>query len=189
MVEFSQPRDGAVPPAETDASAAFFVDRDPDLFAAILRYHDMVEFDLEALCNERSANGLPVTRKLLAQEAEYYNLQSLMDRIGSATTSPPSSSVKYILYVLHKEGSVYGPDTRIRRHKFDVPKAAEVFYTAKFSLQGLEEYPYTFLDEIQVILTDMNSSGVGDGFHWTMWAITSLGGGAMELVIRGDKEQ
>lgn len=183
MVEFSQNwNDGALS-AETDSSSAFFVDRDPDLFAAILRYHDMVEFDLETLCNDRSGIGLPVTRKLLAQEAEYYNLQSLMDSVSSAIITPPSPPIKYILYVIRKQ---YGSFTK---YKFDVPKAAEKSYTNKFSLQGLHGCEEGFLSQIQSILAELNQSGGSAGFQWTMWAITSLGSGGMELVIRGDKQQ
>lgn len=184
MVEFSQPRDG-VPATQTDASAAFFVDRDPDLFAAILRYHDMVEFDLMALCNERSANGLPVTRKLLAQEAEYYNLQCLMDRISSATIIPPSSAVKYELYIIRKEQ--YSNTTK--SYKFELSEVVGKQHSLGFPLSGLQTRPEVFLPVIQRIIIDKNMNEGSEGLHWTICAVTSANHESITVVIKGDQQQ
>src|SRR5438045_8431840 len=141
----------------------------------------MVEFDIEALCNERSVTGLPVTRKLLAQEAEYYNLQSLMDSIGSpaADSTPLSPVVRGELYLLFKSID------RVASCKYELFGPTEILTHPQ--LQGLRACSPLFLEYIQEILTRRNMSGLNEGCRWTLWVATYLAGDKMEIVIRGDR--
>ena len=68
-------------PQESTAGDAFFIDRDADLFAAILRYYDTNDYTDGSLEDASSCNTLhPVTPKSLLLE-QYYNIQSLEQKI------------------------------------------------------------------------------------------------------------
>jgi BTB/POZ domain len=188
MVDYAQHRN-QFPPAETQTPGSFFIDRDPDLFAAILRYHDMVEFDIESLCSGGEANTLPVTRKLLFQEAEYYNIQNLLDSITNIKSSPFVKYEYYVLVPYKKRGS----DTASRYCPpddcFELSEEIGKSYTTS-ALGRLQYADSTLLDQIQSTIAIKSRSSDGAEFRWTLWTATSQAKGiGMVIVIRGDRRQ
>jgi hypothetical protein len=78
MVQYEQQRNRAGP-REGSAHESFFIDRDHDLFDAVLRYHDTEEYVGGGYTGE---NPVPVvTRKGMLLEADYYSLPSLQKAI------------------------------------------------------------------------------------------------------------
>jgi hypothetical protein len=185
MVDYAQPRNQSPAEMQTPGSS-FFIDRDPDLFGAILRYHDMVEFDIESLCTDGSANTLPVTRKLLFQEAEYYNIQSLSESITSIKSSP---LVKYEchLFIPYKGRS---SDTYYQwDNGFELSEEIGKTYTTS-NLDGLQYADSTLLGRIRDLIGNNNRYSEGAGFRWTLWTATlQAKDNNMVIVIRGDRKE
>jgi hypothetical protein len=186
MMEYAEPQHQSTLAAR-QTPGSFFIDRDPDLFSAILRYHDMVEFDIESLCTAGSANT--VTRKLLSREAEYYNIQSLLDSITNITQS--SLLVRYQCYVFppskYKEDKLFQHDFR---HKpFELSEEIGKSYTAS-ALDGLQYADYALLVELENIIFDKTHNSDDAGFRWTLWkASCQEKNNGMVIVIKGDRKQ
>src|SRR5271169_3251383 len=74
MVGYEQQRNRAT--SSESSYDAFFIDRDPDLFAAILRYHDTDKYVGKALSTVNVSVACPcvVMPEALLLEAQYYNI-------------------------------------------------------------------------------------------------------------------
>src|SRR5271169_1163026 len=73
---------------------AFFVDRDPDLFAAILRFHDTGEC-IACELSGATEGRFEVTPNSLLREAQYYNMPSLEQQILNGSSDRPAVKYEY----------------------------------------------------------------------------------------------
>lgn len=177
MVQYEQERNRATP-AEPPSQKAFFIDRDPDLFAAILRYHDTEQYVGEPLNSTVSRMA-----KLLLLEAQYLNLPSLEQEIllekGSvekyefcsiSSNNPSNCSIPIDLEATR----VYAKQT----------------LDALFTSQGLR----SLLSRLSEELSDRNNAQPDDGYRWTLWAVTLFGAHSVptvyhiNVILKGTKE-
>ena len=131
--------------SEVQVLQAFFIDRDPDLFAAILQFYDTKMY----------AN-LPsnITPQSLHREAEYYGLQSLVEQIASKTRMRDKyefccvSSQGNVVLSLCNEAIVYGNSySGFEKLNLDLPVAIAL---------------------MSVISDELNKRNArSDGFSWT----------------------
>jgi len=148
MVQYEQQRNRATPP-ESIGQKAFFIDRDPDLFAAILRYHDTEEYQTPP------ASITPASLRL---EAQYYNLQSLEDEIPVTE----SSSDKYEICC-------------VGQPSYSVPLSEE---TAKAINPNLMAFVQLGSTRLVILLAEelrkRNTVEPPDGYRWTLWTVLGM---------------
>jgi hypothetical protein len=166
MVQYEQQRNRATPP-ESLNQKAFFIDRDPDLFAAILRYHDTEEYQTPP------AHITPASLKL---EAQYYNLQSLENEILVAK----STSDKYEFLCLTQAG----------QQNYSIPLSPEIARAAVPNLAGLTASPLNVIIAVAAELEERNNNHPPDQYRWTLWAITGVGGynQPINVILKGERE-
>lgn len=153
MIKYEQERNRAAS-SEPTGQQAFFIDRDADLFAAILRFHDTEEYEIPP------SN---ITPQSLRREAVYYNLQSLEEQI----IVQESLSDKYQFCYL----SSCDPYRLTLTLSNDAIKANSYSGFEKLNLD-IKGTPLV----IQLIEGELRirNSHV-DGYHWTLWAVTGAG--------------
>lgn len=153
MVQFEQ-QSNRTPSAESLIQNAFFIDRDPDLFAAILRYHDTEEY-------QKPAGSITPASLLL--EAHYYNLQSLEKEIVLAK----SATDQYEFCCLMSSG----------HRSYSFPLSKETGKASNPGLEALHQYAEisSYLARIEEELARRNTIQPPDGYHWTLHAVTGLG--------------
>jgi hypothetical protein len=154
MVQYEQQRN-RTSSAESSDNEAFFIDRDPDLFAVILRYHDTEEYDGKAV----SSSSI-VSPKSILQEARYYNLESLETEIVLEKSYPDKYEICILL-----------PPTWAH-HSFPISEEAAKTYTNR-NLDGLNEIQWNhYFVRLNDELTERNNQGE---YSWTLWAVTGTG--------------
>src|SRR5271169_688894 len=111
MVEYEQRR-LRLTSDETGSSPAFFIDRDSDHFAEILRYHDTLEYlgKVEIPTDDKVKST--ITPQSLLLEAQYYNIPSLEQKI----VLKQSRSVIYECYFIIPSVSPHGHTNGQFRH-------------------------------------------------------------------------
>jgi len=77
MIEWSEAKHDQSPATGCSRPPEYYVDSDPDLFSAILHYHDTDEYCGESLDDVSSARFSTVTPKSLLLEAQYNNIRTL----------------------------------------------------------------------------------------------------------------
>jgi hypothetical protein len=192
MVEYEQQRDRATSAGES--YDAFFIDRDPDLFAAILRYHDTDEYVGAALStagNEASTScTCAVTPEALLLEAQYYNIQSLEEKITSKQSSFVKYPIKYECCSIipgHLGSFAYS-----KAHLSSVPISEDAVKTYSFdhALNSLEFGDRDLIETIQEVVNKKNRQNSGNGYNWTLSAAVTAkqdqNYGAM-IILKGEK--
>jgi hypothetical protein len=190
MVEYEQQRMRTTS-TESSSQEAFFVDRDPDHFAAILRYHDTNVYSSQTLATDpRGTQYSVVTPRSLFLEAQYYNIPSLEEAIELEMKSP---AVKYEYCVIVPSGYPQivawerWLDTKVRLYGFALSEEAAKTYV-QHALDGLLDSGNPFLFEtIKEILKRKNLET--DDYSWTLWAARSAGEEKnMAIVMKGDRK-
>jgi len=157
MVEYEQSRN-RVASAEPDPSTqqAFFIDRDPDHFAAILHYHDTEEYF-------RAATGSSpfMSRKSLLREAQYYNIEPLEQDLSNDEFK--STKYQYSVFMEYYES----PD----HYSFPITEGTSDTYTSK-GLDALIKADASLLRRIDIHVKERNEAN--DGYTWTVLAVCDV---------------
>ena len=150
----------------------------------------MGEFDAEALSSVVSnpQSHPRITVNSLLHEAEYYNIQTLVDSI--AIKPPPSVKYEYYVIVPGEERyrtSLLWDYTNSSRYNFELSEDTARSYTNN-TLDGLHCANGDLLRTIQSILDNKNRL-YGDEFRRTLWAATTRDKDSnMGIVLRGGKQ-
>jgi hypothetical protein len=173
MVEFEQQRP-RTPSNDSSQENVFFIDRDPDLFAAILRYHDTSCHigDDDALMGIIACTGTKnsaFTTKCLLHEAGYYNIQRLEHEIRTTAHSP---TIKYEYCVLQG----------INIHTFPLAEEA----SKAFVKSGMIEWQVESLRILTRFMEGKNSPN-SDGYKWEICAILSVQVPKVIVVLKGQR--
>lgn len=187
MVDYEQRQDRETstlrPKNET-----FFVDRDPDIFAAILRYHDNEEYVGHSLSSPVS--NAAVTPKSLLLEAQYYNLSSLEEAIDRKQSTESTVAVKYEYCHCTLEWDPYGPEIEVHTPVATFPLWGET--AKKYADKGLDDFkkmPEEHALKIsQWLYRSKNHKDVANGYRWTVIGVVNHDAkNQYGIILRGDK--
>lgn len=190
MVKYEQQRMRTTS-TESSSQEAFFVDRDPNHFGAILRYHDTNEYSIQTLATAIDAHGAGcsgVTPRSLLPEAQYYNIPSLEEAIELEMHTP---AVKYEYCIIVPSG--HDPTlgrwqlSTVQLYHFALSEEAAKTYV-HHALDGLLDSGNSCLFEtIDEIAKHKNLEY--DDYNWSLWAATSAGEQKnMAIILRGDRK-
>ena len=174
MVKYEQQRLRATPESSSDV---FFIDRDPDHFAAILRYHDGVEYlgDIQSI----------VTSKSLLLEAQYYNIQPLEEELRTHEQSP---AVKYEYCMLwdnsfrttswERDGTmIISPLSEEAMKNYDGHALDGLLNASGFGL----------ISRVNQLVQHKNDAP-GELYNWSLCSATIVEERFAGIVLRGDKK-
>lgn len=181
MVEYEQNRNRATTPEPS--KDVFFIDRDPDLFAAILHYHDTEEYVGEELAATASyTKHIVVNPRSLLLEAQYYNLPSLEQeiRLKQSPQRQPGIKFEYCHCKLREQSSV---------------DQLATFPLSEELVKSLTTGPWTQLDPAASVhcmkwLENKNESEVSNGgYYWALYWATLINNGdnTFALIFKGEK--
>jgi hypothetical protein len=190
MVEYEQQRMRTTS-TESSSHEAFFVDRDPDHFASILRYHDTNEYSSQTLATDpRGTQYSVVTPRSLLLEAQYYNIPSLEEAIVREMKSP-AVTYEYCIIMPHPDipppHNVRWAPENVDVEYFQLSEAAGQTYSHR-ALDGLlDSGNYHLFGTVVHILGDREER-LKD-YEWTLWAARSAGEEKnMAIILRGDRK-
>ena len=171
-------------------SEAFFIDRDPDLFATILHYHDTDKYFGGSFHDVPSSSGhYGVTPKSLFLEAQYYNIQLLEREIMEKETA---STVKYECCIVTADDYGGFSSQRVKLSNLPLSKEAVDGYLVDHALNGLNLVDRYLLDTIMQFMTRWNTADTSNEYNWTIMAISTNGkpvenAGGVIVILKGEK--
>ena len=160
---------------ESSCQDAFFIDRDPDLFAAILRYHDTDEYLGDSLHDVPSESLQAVTPRSLLLEAQYYNIKTLEQKI--IEKQPSSTSVMYTLCIIkpHRYPDIdksWG-SWSVDLSYLPLSEEGAKSYSADRALNGLDLGNGYLHGTIKQMVDRRNAANQPEGYKWTISAVTA----------------
>jgi BTB/POZ domain len=184
MVEY-EPRTRATDSDDSpdpSTQQSFFIDRDPDQFAAILRYHDTEEYFHAA------TDSSPfMSRKSLLREAQYYNIEPLEQDLLNDEFK--STKYQYSVMVPGPSPSAYGVSSNrwdnCSHYSFPITEATANAYRSK-GLDALNKADQRLLQRIEMVVKSRNEAN--DGFTWiVLAAFKAKEDDNMGVVLKGEK--
>lgn len=197
MVEYEQHRNRRAssesPNNVSPTNDTFFIDRDPDLFAAILHYHDTEQYIGEGLPSTSKISKVgpsTVTPKSLLLEAQYYNIESLEQDITVDQSLERDLAVKYEYYCCYINISpyLYQPVMVQVVHEEGIPVSEEGAASYRIKERGLDGLVWAKPDIIRKIAEVLKQKNTNtEGYHWTIFATMCKDENTMGVIFKGEK--
>lgn len=196
MVEYEQQQGKwRMETGSTESSShdgAFFIDRDPDHFAAILRFHDTNKYvSPTILSTDIPSEYTVITPDSLLMEAQFYNIPALEEAI-TLDLQTPTFRYQYVILVPNR--GLPTPEDRdimwenVGVYRYDLEEEAAKTYI-HHALDGLLDNMNQYLWKwIRNLLKIANREQVD--CIWTLWAAKSNGEGKnVAIILRGERKK